>query len=131
MLDRLPFNEIWAADFEFVANSGERPIPVCMVARELRTGRQLRLWADQFGPRPPFNIGADALFVAYFASAEFSCFRVLNWPMPARILDIYVEYRNSTNTLQQKSRSRAAYWLPWPPTVSIALARSKRWGCAI
>ena len=102
MLDRLPFNEIWAADFEFVANSGERPIPVCMVARELRTGRQLRLWADQFGPRPPFNIGADALFVAYFASAEFSCFRVLNWPMPARILDIYVEYRNSTNTLQQK-----------------------------
>jgi DNA polymerase I len=62
----------------------------------------LRLWVDQFGPRPPFNITADALFVAYFASAELSCFKVLGWPMPVRILDLYVEFRNSTNRLQQK-----------------------------
>jgi hypothetical protein len=24
----LPFREIWALDFEFIANSGERPSPV-------------------------------------------------------------------------------------------------------
>jgi hypothetical protein len=73
-----------------------------MVAWELRSGRKLRLWSDQLGPFPPFPIGADALFVAYFASAELGCFKVLNWPMPARILDLYVEFRNSTNLLQQK-----------------------------
>jgi DNA polymerase I len=73
-----------------------------MVAQELRSGRKLRLWADQLGPRPPFEITADALFVAFFASAELSCFKVLGWPMPARILDLYVEFRNSTNRLQQK-----------------------------
>jgi DNA polymerase I len=77
-------------------------MPVCMVAQELQSGRKLRLWADQFGPRPPFEITADALFVAYFASAELSCFKALGWPMPARILDLYVEFRNSTNRLQQK-----------------------------
>ena len=58
--------------------------------------------ADQFGPRPPFSITAEALFVAYFASADLGCFRALNWPTPARILDPYVEFRNSTNLLQQK-----------------------------
>jgi hypothetical protein len=52
MLDRLPFEQIWAADFEFIANPGERPIPVCLVARELRSGRKIRLWADQLGPPP-------------------------------------------------------------------------------
>jgi DNA polymerase I len=101
-MDRLRFREIWAVDFEFTANPGERPVPVCMVARELRSGRQLRLWSDQFGPWPPFDISADALFVAYYASAELGCFKALGWQMPARILDLYVEFRNSTNTLQQK-----------------------------
>jgi DNA polymerase-1 len=102
VLDRLPFREVWAVDFEFIASSGGRPTPVCMVAWELKSGRKLRLWLDQFGPRPPFSIDADALFVAYFASAELGCFKVLDWPMPARILDLFVEFRNSTNLLQGK-----------------------------
>jgi DNA polymerase-1 len=101
-MDGLPFREVWAVDFEFTANAGERPVPVCMVAHELRSGRQLRLWSEQFGPWPPFDISADALFVAYYASAELGCFKALGWQMPARILDLYVEFRNSTNTLQQK-----------------------------
>ena len=102
MLNRLPFKEIWAVDFEFVANPGERPVPVCLVAWELRSGRKLRLWADQFGPWPPFPVGPESLFIAYYASAELGCFRALNWPAPARILDLYVEHRNSTNVLTQK-----------------------------
>jgi DNA polymerase I len=73
-----------------------------MVAQELRSGRKERLWADQFGPQPPFAVTADVLFVAYYASAELTCFKVLGWPMPARILDLYVEFRNSTNCLQEK-----------------------------
>ena len=89
-------------DFEFIAWPGERPQPVCMVAWELRAGRRLRLWHDQLGPRPPFAIDDHALIVAYFASAELSCFRVLGWPAALRILDLYVEFRNSTNILRRK-----------------------------
>src|SRR6516165_7913208 len=72
MLDRPPFEQIWAVDFEFIANPGERPIPVCLVAWELRGGRKLRLWADQLGPQPPFPTGPESLFVAYYASAELA-----------------------------------------------------------
>ena len=98
----LPFKEVWAVDFEFTAPPGERPEPICLVARELNSGRTIRLWQDEFGKEPPFSIDADALFIAYLASVELNCFRVLGWPMPARILDLFVEFRNSTNRLGQK-----------------------------
>jgi hypothetical protein len=87
------FKEIWACDFEFQSyNDGNHGRPVCMVAEELLSGRQIRLWRDDFGPVPPFDIGDDSLFVSYSAGAEFSCFLVLGWKKPAHILDLYVEY---------------------------------------
>jgi hypothetical protein len=95
----LPFREIWALDFEFVANSGERPDPVCMVARELRSGQLLRLWQDELAGRPPFSTGDDVLFVSYFAPAEIGCFLALGWPVPLRVLDLYAEFRAETNGL--------------------------------
>ena len=91
------FREVILCDFEFISRQGERQIPVCMVAKELRSGRQLRIWEDQFGPDPPFGTGPDTLFVSYFASAELGCFRALNWPMPMRVLDPFTEFRNLTN----------------------------------
>ena len=107
MLDAYPV--IVVADFEFefgghtsfgdASRSGERPRPVCMVARELRSGQTWRLWRDEFGPLPPFPIGPDALFVAFYASAELGCFRALGWPKPASILDLFVEFRDRTNGL--------------------------------
>jgi len=98
-LNRLPFREIWAADFEFYGGPGERPTPVCMVAQELRTGRHVRLWQDELCRlrEPPFPTDESALFVAYFASAEFSCFLALGWPLPARAFDCFAEFRNLTN----------------------------------
>ena len=98
-LEALPFREIWAVDFEFVANTGDRPDPVCMVARELRTGRMIRLWRDDLRKlrRAPFDTGSDALFVAYFAPAELGCFEALGWPHPVRILDLFCEFRAETN----------------------------------
>jgi len=93
------YREVWLCDTEFRAPDGERPEPLCMVAREWRTGRTIRAWADGLAsmPGPPFPIGADTLFVAYYASAEMGCFLALGWPMPARILDLYCEFRNLTN----------------------------------
>jgi hypothetical protein len=93
----LPFREVWALDFEFVSESGALPIPVCMVARELCSNRRLRVWQDELGSRPPFGVDPDALFVAYYAPAEWSCFLALGWPLPQRIVDLFAEFRNETN----------------------------------
>ena len=93
------FAKVWCVDFEYRADAGERPWPVCMVARESGTGRELRLWRDDLLTlnRAPFDVGPDALFVAYFASAELGCFLELGWPLPENVLDLYVEHRVETN----------------------------------
>jgi hypothetical protein len=94
-----PYREIWLADFEFGAGAGERPVPVCLCARELRSGREVRLWRDEFGSVPPYPTDASSLFVAYYASAELGCHLALGWPMPERILDLFTEFRCGTNGL--------------------------------
>jgi DNA polymerase family A len=95
------FREVVVVDTEFTAITGERPVPVCLVAYELRSGRRFRIFQDQFRPAPPYATGPDVLFVAYYASAELGCYRALGWPMPERILDLYVEFRNLTNGLHK------------------------------
>ena len=97
MLDA--FREIVVADFEFTARAGEQPAPLCLVAHELRSGRRFRIWQDQFGLAPPYAVGPDVLFVAYFASAELGCYRALGWSTPERVLDPFIEFRNRTNGL--------------------------------
>ena len=109
MLDDLPFRYIVPVDFEFefgghasfeeANRSGERPRVVCMVAKELRSGQEWRLSRGEFGPRPPFPTGADALIVPYYGSAELGCFRTLSWDRPANVLDLFVEFRNRANGL--------------------------------
>ena len=100
MIADLPFREVWAADFEFAAPGGERPKPICLVARELKTGRTVRQWEDEFGPLPPYSTDPDSLFVAFYASAEFGCHLALGWPMPERILDLFAEHRCLTNGMK-------------------------------
>lgn len=97
----LPYREIWAVDFEFSAPPGERPDVRCLVAKELRSGRTLKLWRDQLGSLPPYPTDAGVLFIAYYVSAELGCHRALGWPMPERILDLYVEFLEGTNGLRR------------------------------
>jgi hypothetical protein len=93
----LRFKEVWALDFEFQALPGERPRVVCLVAHNVQNGQRLRLWADELGSKPPFRTDDEALFVAYFASAEMGCFKSLSWPMPRMVLDLFCEFRARTN----------------------------------
>jgi hypothetical protein len=93
------FREVVLVDTEFTALTGERPVPVCLVAHELRSGRRFRVFEGQFGSVPPYATGTDVLLVAYFASAELGCYRALGWPMPERVLDLFVEFRARTNGL--------------------------------
>jgi DNA polymerase I len=97
-LNELPFAELWAGDFEYRGGEGgDRYDVVCLVARELRTGRTIRLWRDELGPRPPYRTDDQALFICFVASAECGCHLSLGWPLPARLLDLSPEFRNAVN----------------------------------
>src|SRR5215475_254990 len=92
------YREVWAVDFEFYAPPGERPTPLCLVARELHTGRLVTSWLE--GTRsvlPLIPSGKDVLMIAYYASAELACFLALAWPFPMRVLDLYAEFRCLTS----------------------------------
>src|SRR6056297_1310629 len=89
------FDSVWSLDFEFSQPPGERPNVVCLVAREYHTGRLIRVDMETLATmrRPPFDVGATALCVAYFSSAEWNCFLSLGWPLPACVLDLWAEFR--------------------------------------
>lgn len=92
------FREIVVLDTEFHTSqvTGNRPIPVCLCAMELRSGRKYRIWLQSDpciqNPLPP-----DALYVAYSASAEWGCYLALGWELPKYICDLYFEFRCLTN----------------------------------
>jgi hypothetical protein len=92
------YRAVWLIDFEFGQPDGERPTVRCMVAKDLLSGRRLRLWLNG-AVAPPFPFACDdrELFVAYYASAEASCFRALGWPAPRCMLDLFTEFRNTFN----------------------------------
>jgi hypothetical protein len=94
-----PFREIVIADSEFATLPGERPVPTCFVGHELISGRTFRIFQPQFGSSPPWATGPDVPFVAYYSSAEFGCYREIGWPLPERVIDLFVEFRNLTNGL--------------------------------
>jgi DNA polymerase I len=72
-----------------------------LFAWELKRGRKIRMWRDEFGDAPPYAIDPDALFVSFHASTEIGCHLALDWPKPARILDLRAEFRNHTNGLSE------------------------------
>lgn len=93
------FKQIWSVDFEFSAPPGGRPVPHTLVAHELISGQKLRVGERELRTmaQPPYDVGTDSLFAAYYASAEIGCHLALSWPVPANILDLFVEFRNLTN----------------------------------
>jgi hypothetical protein len=98
------FKNIVAVDFEFEFGGhnavGERPRPVCAVFKELRTGKTVQLWRGEFLFMPPFPTGPQTLWIAFYSSAEWGCFKALGWPMPTNVLDLFVEFRLRTNGLE-------------------------------
>lgn len=97
-LDR--YRAVWSIDFEFSSPSGERPRVACMVARELHSKRIIRIAQGEFSTQPPFDLGPQSLYVAFFASAEWNCFLSLGWPLPARTIDLWCEFMNEWNGRQ-------------------------------
>lgn len=98
------FDAIICFDFEFGAPPGERPAPRCVVARELRTGMEWRVWLDGMKAPCPYPVGPRTLFLAYYASAEIACHLVLGWPVPENVIDLYVEFKNLKNVFSSTVR---------------------------
>lgn len=100
-VSQLPFREVWSYDFEFRQEEGDHPRPICLVAHELTSSTTIRVWEPELLRlrRPPFDVGRDSLFVAYFATAELNCHLALGWPLPTNVLDLYAEFRCMANGL--------------------------------
>jgi DNA polymerase-1 len=100
MLDRLPFEAAWMVDFEYDRRDGGLPDPLCVVARDLKSGARIERWLDAHDPGPcPYDTGAKSVFVAHGSNAEWLCHAVAKWPTPAYVLDTYAESRALLNGL--------------------------------
>jgi hypothetical protein len=97
------FGTAVVVDFEYEIDGNLLPNVLCMVAyvldENLRHVRTIRLWRGEFGSTPPFDVGADALFIAYSAWAEMTCFQVLGWRFPVHVFDLHTAYLAATNIL--------------------------------
>jgi hypothetical protein len=58
-------------------------------------------------------VDARTLFIAFYASAELSCFLALGWPLPVRILDLYPEFRCRTSGLSTPCGSGLLGAMAW------------------
>jgi len=98
-LDRLlaRFPRVILEDFEFISALGERPDVVCMGFHDLSTGQTTRLWRDQLGDRPPYDLGPDTLVVSFVFNAEGACHLSLGWPLPKNVLDLSPEFKCHVN----------------------------------
>jgi DNA polymerase I len=97
VLDRLPFARVVCCDTEFIPSPGEMVTPVCLVAKELRSGHVWRQWMGGFSATPPYPLDRQTLFVSFSAPAELSVHRALNWRDPTRVLDLFAEHRLNVN----------------------------------
>jgi hypothetical protein len=72
---------------------------VYVLNENLQRVRTIRVWRGEFRSTPPFDIGPDALLVAYSAWAELTCFIVLGWPFPIHVFDLHTAYLAASNIL--------------------------------
>ena len=103
----LPFSTVLLLDTEFVGRdeTGDNPVPVCAVVRDLGTGQVWREMADGHGRLPPWPTGPDVLVVAFSAASEWRYFLEVGWPLPERIIDLYYEAIAETNGISGHSPS--------------------------
>jgi hypothetical protein len=94
------FREVWLVRFEFDQAPGERPTPLRLVAKELHSGRVVRVEQGELPHSgPPYALDLSTLWVAYDAAPGLGCYLALGWPMPARVLDLHAEFRCRTSGL--------------------------------
>jgi DNA polymerase I len=91
------FQKVYFVDFEYGSDPGERPVPRCMVARELYSEVTSKYWIAPGMTSPLKFEDPETLYIAFFSSAEFGCHLTLGWPLPSNVLDLFVEFKTETN----------------------------------
>jgi DNA polymerase-1 len=115
--ERFPYGA-WLVDFEFYCPEGHRPRPLCVVAKELHSGRTIRKWLGDTPPATcPFPIGPGALYVAHLASAEIGCHLALGWGVPANVIDTFAEFRCLTSGMRGRDDAK----------IGASLLRALQW----
>jgi hypothetical protein len=80
-------------------NTGNRPNPVAVCAREIFSGREYRMFQGEFPPKPPYDTGSRTLFLTFVASAEYGTHIALGWPLMESMIDLSAEWRAQRNGL--------------------------------
>ncbi len=93
------FKKIYVVDFEYQIFSGGLPHVHCMVAKEILSGKIIRIHGPDLMSGPPFPLSEDILYVAYYSPAEMLCHLTLGWPLPTHLIDLFPEFRNIRNGL--------------------------------
>ena len=92
-------SEIWFAEFSCILNEGDPPKPVYLTAKELNSGRIIKIGDfKHFSFKSPlYSIDENPLFISFNASLFLGCFLSLKMDFPSRLIDLSVEFRNSMN----------------------------------
>jgi DNA polymerase I-like protein with 3'-5' exonuclease and polymerase domains len=96
--------QVVVLDFEFRPIGGLDGNPleiICGVFKDIQSGISIRLWQEELREHksPPLCLNDETTLVAYYASAEMSCFRTLGWPRRYKVIDLFAEFRVLTNGL--------------------------------
>ncbi len=96
------FSSVTFIDFEYATTENGQAYPLCMVVRDFSSGKTERYWREELLrlDRAPFDTGPCGLVVAYYASAEIGCFRMLGWSVPCNVVDLFTVFRGMTNGRQ-------------------------------
>ena len=90
------FREVVIADTEFrLRGDGSQEVR-CVCAIELRSGIEHRLWCEP-GVKCPYPTDGECAFIAHYASAEALSHLSLGWPLPANVIDTYIEFSHMLN----------------------------------
>ena len=102
----LPFQKIYAIDFEYYGGDGEIPKIVCMVIQNIRTAEISHVWQDELRKMktPPFKTEEDIVILTYFAPAEIQSMLALDWCTNVSVMDLFAEFRCETNGNPDVSR---------------------------
>jgi hypothetical protein len=58
------------------------------------------------GASPPYDISSDSLFVSFASDAEMSCHLAMGWKLPARVLDLRIEFLQAINVTPRPARGK-------------------------
>ena len=95
-LKALGFEHVDVLDFEYKQTDGNPPKPVCIVIKDLFTGKTIKEWLVNKKFKYPHPI-QKTLFVCHWAVAEVSCLIELGIDKPRAVFDTFIEEKKMFN----------------------------------